>query len=456
MISRTTEEATAADGAAGAAHATAARGVAPGAAHATAARGAGKTAHALLSAGAVRRTAQHLLDIALDDRLDEWTVDLDRLGPAADFVAGVVREQYPRLDVPVHARWRHFVFGGRDLWAQMKASMPGGPDAVARAALDLVVTSVLLDAGAGAGWRYRDRLTGLTAARSEGLALASLRWFQDGGLSDDAADPWRVDAAALRRVEPQTIGAAFQTDGDNRLVGLAGRAALLNRLGAALHSRCDLFADAGSSTGSGSNSGKARPGGLFDVLRERATNGELPAGEILETLLDAFGTLWQGRPSLDGVPLGDCWAHPALAGGRPEEGYAPLHKLSQWLTYSLIEPFGDAGITVTNVQELTGLAEYRNGGLLVDLGVLVPREHAALAKTYAVADPFVVGWRSLTVALLDAIAPLVARRLGLAPERFPLANVLEGGTWAAGRRIARDLRPDGGPPFQVSSDGTVF
>jgi hypothetical protein len=62
----------------------------------------------------------------------------------------------------------------------------------------------------------------------------------------------------------------------------------------------------------------------------------------------------------------------------------------------------------------------------------------------------------LTVALLDRLAPLVSERLGLTPDRFPLARVLEGGTWAAGRLIARKTRADGGPPFHVLSDGTVF
>ncbi len=70
--------------------------------------------------------------------------------------------------------------------------------------------------------------------------------------------------------------------------------------------------------------------------------------------------------------------------------------------------------------------------------------------------PFVVGWRSLTVALLDQFAPLVATRLGLKPDAFPLASALEGGTWAAGRLIARQKRADGGPPFHILSDGTVF
>jgi len=67
-----------------------------------------------------------------------------------------------------------------------------------------------------------------------------------------------------------------------------------------------------------------------------------------------------------------------------------------------------------------------------------------------------VGWRSLTVALLDDIAPLVAARLGFSAQQFPLPRVLEGGTWAAGRRIAREKRNDGGPPLRICSDGTVF
>ena len=401
----------------------------------------------LLSADAVRKSAQRMLALALDGGLEDWTVDLDRLTPTAGFVAGIVRERYPRLDVPVHSRWRHFVFGSRDLWNEIVVGANWkAADAAARSAFDLVITSVLLDAGAGAEWRYQDRGTGLVAARSEGLALASLRWFERGELSDDPNAPYRVDAAALRRVDAQAIQGAFQAGENNRLLGLEGRAALLNRLGAVMESRPDLFAISDS----------PRPGGLFDALSSQAVNRRLPAAAILETLLEALGPIWEARPTLSGVPLGDCWPHPALAGERPENAYVSLHKLSQWLAYSLIEPLENAGISVSDVHELTGLAEYRNGGLLVDLGVLVPRYLTALSKTHAVAGPFVVGWRALTVALLDRLAPLVAAELGLTQDRFPLARVLEGGTWAAGRLIARKTRADGGPPFHVVSDGTVF
>ena len=432
------------------------------------------SARTLLSAAAVRASAQRMLALAEGNALADWRIDMDRLPVTADFVARVVKDRYPRLDPPVHARWRHFVFGGRDLWQEIVARTTWpNPAAAARAAFDLVLTSVLLDAGAGPDWSYFDAATGIRAVRSEGLALASLRWFASGGLSDDPGDPLRVDAAALRRLDAGRIRAAFQVSETNPLLGVEGRAGLLNRLGGAVESQPEFFGLADS----------PRPGGLFDALTRRAGDGasrvqpgsgphsglgshselgsqsQLPAADILAVLLGALGSIWQNRPSLGGVPLGDCWLHPAFATGLGVEAasrYVPLHKLSQWLTYSLIEPLVSAGITVCRIEELTGLAEYRNGGLFVDGGVLVPRDDAAAVRSYEVSDPFVVGWRSLTVALLDRIAPMVGSRLGLSAAEFPLANVLEGGTWAAGRLIARDRRPDGGPPFKISSDGTVF
>jgi len=409
--------------------------------------GAAANARTLLSAAAVRQSAQRMLALAQSDALEDWRVNIGRLPDTADFVARVVRDRYPRLDPPVHSRWRHFAFGGRDLWREIIAARPWpSPAAAARAALDLVLTSVLLDAGAGPDWHYVDAATGIRAARSEGLALASLRWFESGGLSDDPADPLRVDAAALRRVDAQRIRTAFQVTEANPLLGAEGRAALLNRLGSAVQAQPAVFALADS----------PRPGGLFDALGSRAASRPLPATDILATVLEALGGIWHDRPTLDGVPLGDCWPHPAFHGNDASDRYVPLHKLSQWLTYSLIEPLESAGVAVCRVDELTGLAEYRNGGLFVDGGVLVPRDGRAASRHYAVSDPFVVGWRALTVALLDRIAPLVGARLGLTPAEFPLGKVLEGGTWAAGRLMAREKRPDGGPPFLISSDGTVF
>ncbi|MBL8545079.1 MAG: DUF1688 family protein [Hyphomonadaceae bacterium] len=386
----------------------------------------------------MRTRANEAFALAAAGELDDWTLNLDALPACADFVASVVRERYPTLDVPFHARWRHFVFGGRDFWREISSDVTWhGADAKARAEFDLAITSVLLDAGAGAAWRFEDPSTDLIATRSEGLALASLRLFEWGGFSADPTDPLRADAEGLARLDGAALADAFLVRDTNPLEGLDGRARLLNRLGQTVDACPALFAlqDA------------PRPGGLYDVLKARAANGVLAAPIILEVLLEALGPIWENRPRLDGVPLGDCWPHPQL-------GYVPLHKLSQWLAYSLIEPLEAAGVRVVEIDGLTGLAEYRNGGLFIDMGVLSLRNDQA--RSYNVSDPAIVAWRSLTIALLDRIAPMVRERLGLSAEQFPLARVLEGGTWAAGREIARAKRAGGGPPLLIHSDGTVF
>lgn len=396
---------------------------------------------------AVRARAHEMLDLALAGQVDGWRVDLDRLPETARFVAGVIRDQYPDLKVPFHARWRHFVFGGDDLWADISAKA-GFADAneQARAAFDLAIVSVLLDAGSGPGWRYRDQATGLEAARSEGLALASLRMFQAGAFSNAADQPLRADASELATLSPTELAEGFQVSSDNPLAGLEGRAALLNRLGDQAAARPDLFALRDT----------PRPGGLYDAIRARAVDGRLPAPVILEVLLEALGSVWQDRLRLGGVDLGDTWRHPALKRDDATDGLVPIHKLSQWLSYSLVEPLMAAGIEVTDLDGLTGLAEYRNGGLFLDMGVVALTDPADAARPWPVSDPRIVAWRSMTVALLDRIAPMVRAELGVSAQQMPLASVLEGGTWAAGRRVAVTKREGGGPPLNILSDGTVF
>ena len=387
----------------------------------------------MLNAGAVRAASVRALDAALAGELADWTVDLAQLAPTADFVADVIRAQYPTLQVPFHARWRHFVVGGENLWTA--TARWSDADARARTAFDLAITSVMLDAGAGPDWKYSDAASGTVTTRSEGLGVASLRTFESGAFSSDPqGDPLKADDLSNLTVED--LAASFQVSEGNPLVGLDGRAALLQRLGHQVLARPDLF--------------KGRPGGLYDVLAGRAGPSKvLPARRILDLLLEALGPIWRNRLEIDGVPMGDTWAHPVL-------GLVPIHKLSQWLSYSLIEPLQEAGIEVVEIDGLTGLAEYRNGGLFIDRGVTVLRDPGDMGRVHNVSDPLVVGWRTLTVALLDKIAPLVRERLGVAEADFPLARVLEGGTWAAGRVAARELREGGPPPLHILSDGTVF
>ena len=404
-------------------------------------------ARSLLSANAVRARARQMLDIGLAGGLSHFTVDLDRIDGVAEAVLAVTRKAYPTLDIPFHARWRHFVLGGIDRWARL-ADAASWPDraARARAEFDLAIVSVLLDAGAGAAWRYRDAVTEQHIGRSEGRAIASLDMFAGGLFSGDAGSPFRADADVLAKLPLAALTSAFQVTDNNPLLGLEGRTDLLRRLGKLVAARADVFGLHDT----------PRPGGLFDHIVAQANGGAIGAPAILAAVLNQLGPIWPSRLELAGIPLGDCWRHPAMKANDATEGLVPLHKLSQWLSYSLIEPLQRAGFKVTDIDGLTGLAEYRNGGLFVDHEVLRLRDGADAERAHAVDSLLGVEWRALTVALLDRLAERVRAKLGRTPETLPLASILEGGTWAAGRAIAFSRRPDGSPPLKVISDGTVF
>ncbi len=404
-------------------------------------------AFSLLSAEAVRTRAQHMLTLGLDGKLPNVRVDLSQLDAAAERVIAVTRQNYPSLDIPFHSRWRHFIVGGVDRFERI-ARAAGFKDAAARARaeFDLAIISVFLDAGAGPQWRYTDQESGQRIGRSEGLALASLDMFMRGAFSADAAQPLRVDASVLAHLSADQLAQGFRVNADNPLVGLEGRAALLRRLGALIAESPGVFAQNDS----------ARPGGLFDHLAASDDGKSIAAPEILSELLHELGPIWPSRITLGGIPLGDCWRHPAMKTSDATNGLVPLHKLSQWLAYSLIEPLQRGGLKVTDIDGLTGLAEYRNGGLFVDSGVLVLRDPSQAARAQDAGSELVVEWRTLTVALLDRLAATVRERLKMDSHTLPLAKILEGGTWAAGRAIALEKRRDGTPPITVTSDGTVF
>jgi hypothetical protein len=406
-----------------------------------------EAALSLLTAAAVRERAHRILEAGLADRLEYFRVDLRRLEEAADLTIAITREAYPSLDIPFHSRWRHFVVDGDDRWAALAGTAHWPATAArARAEFDLAVVSVLLDAGAGPDWHYRDAGTGRHVGRSEGLAVASLAMFGDGVFAADTHDPLRADAAKLKELTSASLNDGFQAGPGNPLPGIEGRADLLRRLGRAVASAPSVFA----------RNDEPRPGGLFDHLAGLAPGGRIAAATVLTELLKHFGPIWPPRITLGGVPLGDCWRHPAIAAANATDQLMPLHKLSQWLTYSLIEPMERAGLAVTDIDGLTGLAEYRNGGLFIDTGALALRNPDDRERPHGVDATLVVEWRALTVALLDRLAGLVRQRLGRDARQLPLPKILQGGTWAAGRAIAKRLRADGAPPLRVVSDGTVF
>ncbi len=442
----------------------------------------------------VRARCAAITAAVADDRSGWFRLDRSQLPEAAARVAALTRRRFPDLRIPYHSRWRHFEAGGVDRKAELDAALAGASAADrARAQFDLTVISVLLDAGAGAQWAYVERQSPLPAAalpadrasrdelmamldlasagadaeaappaaaaaddgerytRSEGLGVASFRAFMAGAFSATRDQPCRVDAAALRQIDAAALRAIFQSSPSNPLVGLEGRAGLLQRLGQALQDEAAL------------DHTPARPALLFDRLTAGGGATTVRAGDVLSQVLRALGPIWTSGSLVMGLHAGDVWPH-RWAGASVNDqggeeavsrGWVPFHKLSQWLSYSLLEPLEWAGVRVEGLDALTGLPEYRNGGLLIDAGVIVPRSAGTLQRTWKPSDEVVIEWRALTVTLLDELAVLVRQQLGVDATQLPLACVLEGGTWAAGRELAAERR-GGAPPIHIDSDGTVF
>jgi hypothetical protein len=385
----------------------------------------------------IRARAHHILAAVRADHSPHFRVRDDLMSAAARTVADVTRQRYPTLAIPVHARWRHFEAGGVDRLPRLAEALKGVDRAErARAEIDLTVVSVLLDAGAGPDWMYREAYTGIALGRSEGLGLATFHAFIAGWFSSDNTWPLRADAGGLLRLDEAALRTIFQVSAGNPLVGQSGRAALMQRLGTALG---DLD----------------RPGAMFDALTDSGRNTSVAAADILRFLLEHFSTIWPSNNTIGDVAVGDCWPHPHAGGSGATAGWMPFHKLSQWLTYSLIEPFERAGVRVVGLDALTALPEYRNGGLLLDAGVIEPRAAHLLTQSLRAGDEAIVEWRALTVALIDELAPMIRTLLGKREDELPLAALLEGGTWAAGRALAAQHR-GGLPPLNIVSDGTVF
>lgn len=109
---------------------------------------------------------------------------------------------------------------------------------------------------------------------------------------------------------------------------------------------------------------------------------------------------------------------------------------------------------------LTGLPEYRNGGLLIDMGLMTLKEQdlqrgleafrensqikgqpsVEVVPLFSADDDVIVEWRAATVGFLDELLLEVNSQLGLMGEdQLTLPQLLEAGSWKVSTPTPRNL-----------------
>ncbi|TVY62836.1 Uracil catabolism protein [Lachnellula suecica] len=433
----------------------------------------------LRSIGAVRERCTVMLGKAKQNKLNHFDVDMSMFEHTTKFVVAIIKRDFAPdyASIPPHGRWQHFNVGGRDRIAELLNSWANTTDQPERCRrlLDLFLVSVLLDAGAGTSWSYYSAEEDRKYKRSEGLAIASLEMFKSGAFSSDKSQPHQVDSEGLQNLTVGIMSAGLQVSDKNPIAGLEGRTNLLIRLSQALKNHTFFGAD-------------GRPGNMIDYLLSHATTqaSSIPIVMLptLWTLLtDGLAPIWpSSRTAIDSTPLGDAWplsSMPTSPTTQPWETIVPFHKLTQWLCYSLMQPMSKLmHMHFIGAELMTGLPEYRNGGLFIDTGVLTlkpqqekrgiqqflansqneKKEAMEVVPMFAPDDDVIVEWRAVTVGFLDLLLEDVNERLGLqGVERLSLPQMLEAGSWKGGREVAEISRPNTQcPPIAILSDGTVF
>src|SRR5690606_5193908 len=235
----------------------------------------------LLSPAAIRERCQKLHQLNCDGK-GRLSVHPEKWDEVVEFTLETIHDNYPTLKIPFHSRLGHFRPGNIDRLKWLDEFLESA-DAVERAKvlIDLIVPSVLLDAGAGDQWKFFEERTALPFARSEGLGVASFHMFLASDFSHNGE--LQTTGAGLLAVTRSQLEKGFQVSTENPLTGVEGRLNLLHGLGRALGD-------------------EGRPS---DMINDFLKDGRVKATEVLTSVLKRLGSIWPSRLTLDGVPLGD-------------------------------------------------------------------------------------------------------------------------------------------------------
>ena len=251
-----------------------------------------------------------------------------------------------------------------------------------------------------------------------------LNLLRSGLLSYDKKTPYSVCALGLESLSKEEFASAMQHKEENVLLAFEKRYQLLKNL-AHIMKKMSLF--------TGKNN--AELGELYRLFHQKQKQSNRIILYLQRIFLKTYLIVspryifenWEGPLIVEGHSLGDTWHHPCIKAKYSCDGYVPFHKLAQWLCYSLFEPLQElSSIKIEDINKLTGLPEYRNGGLLVDFSYLELKDKNLYDLRHNIQDILVVEWRALTLIALDKIYYKILSRLGVQECRFPLTKVLQG------------------------------
>lgn len=430
----------------------------------------------LLSLNSVRERCYKVQEAANRNRLVHFDVDQSKLEEMIQFVILIIKRDYDTpSEIPVYGRWRHFNIGGRQRLhnlMQSWTSLGQSPLEQTRKLIDILVVACLMDMKPCQTYCYAELSTGRVFKRKDGIAVSMLDMFLAGAFSSDPSNPHRVDSDGLINLSLDKLKGGLQFNENNSFVGIDERLEILNHLGHVLKNRTDYFGKEAQ-----------RPGNMMDYLLSHPTTiktkkGPLISIETIWPVVLEMGELWSAEEGIGGNPgLGDVWSCKAIS-NNDDENLVSFHKLSQWLIYSIIEPMEKLlGATIEGTDLLTPLPDYCNGGFLIDTGFLtlkpvdyergIKNYHAnsllpyqpkvEVAPMFDMSDPVVIEWRALTVAYLDLVCERVRQSFGLSKKLLSLSQLIQGGTWSAGRELAEISRPNTHePPIVIKIDKRVI
>jgi len=127
------------------------------------------------SLSSVRGQSQIIFDFVANGDSQYFQIEEEKIGEVASFVENLMESDYggDLNKIPFHSRYRHFEAGGEDRLSSLRSEWEDVEDMErCRRLLDLVVVSVLLDAGAGPHWKFDEPNSGLFFA----FILTNNKW----------------------------------------------------------------------------------------------------------------------------------------------------------------------------------------------------------------------------------------------------------------------------------------